>query len=362
MCPHARSAPLRLLHPQILSGGELFDRIVARGHYSEADARDLTITMVKAIQYLHSIGIAHRDLKPENLLLKDDSENAVVKITDFGLSKIFAPDAEAEVVMKTACGTPGYVAPEVLQHDPYTSQVDLWSIGVIVYILLCGFPPFYGDNDAQMFRKIKAAQYKFLAPYWDPISDEAKDFVAKLLVVDPAKRMTPDQCLEHAWLKSKDKTSKNLFAGKDASGSAPEPSGDGEAMDNMHASFVDFNLDRKMGEGMAKLTEAFDLPAGSAKLKKSKCALVNTVGQLYVTTFDVCFIGIGGKKLRMPLGDITEVKKAKRFAISPGDGHAIHITTKDGTKHEFNGFTEREATYVEMQKAASAQSLSITFK
>ena len=160
--------------PQILDGGELFDRIVARGHYSEADARDLSITMVKAIQYLHSIGIAHRDLKPENLLLKDSSENAMVKITDFGLSKIYAPDAEAEVVMKTACGTPGYVAPEVLMHETYSSQVDLWSIGVIVYILLCGFPPFYGDNDAQMFRKIKAAQYKFLAPYWDEVSAPAK--------------------------------------------------------------------------------------------------------------------------------------------------------------------------------------------
>ena len=119
-------------------------------------------------------------MKPENVLIVpeegDISANFPnVKITDFGLSKIFAPDAEAEVVMKTACGTPGYVAPEVLQHDPYTSQVDLWRIGVIVYILLCGFPPFYGDNDAQMFKKIKAGQYRFLAPYWDPISLEAKE-------------------------------------------------------------------------------------------------------------------------------------------------------------------------------------------
>ena len=97
-----------------------------------------------------------------------------VKITDFGLSKIFADDLAGEVIMKTACGTPGYVAPEVLAHDQYSSQVDLWSIGVIVYILLCGFPPFYGDNDAQMFKKIKAGSYKFLQPYWDPISADAK--------------------------------------------------------------------------------------------------------------------------------------------------------------------------------------------
>ena len=102
--------------------------------------------------------------------------------------------------MKTACGTPGYVAPEVLTHENYSSQVDLWSVGVIVYILLCGFPPFYGDNDAQMFKRIKAGQYKFLAPYWDPISSDAKDFVRRMLDPNPNTRLEPADALVHPWL------------------------------------------------------------------------------------------------------------------------------------------------------------------
>ena len=108
---------------EILTGGELFDRIIAKGHYSEADARQVTITLLDAIKYLHTQNVAHRDLKPENILLKSKSEAAAIKITDFGLSKIFADDAAGEVVMKTACGTPGYVAPEVLSHQAYSSQV-----------------------------------------------------------------------------------------------------------------------------------------------------------------------------------------------------------------------------------------------
>jgi len=104
---------------ELLTGGELFDRIISKGHYSEEDGRRLTITLVNAIQYLHSIGVSHRDLKPENILLKDETEGAAIKITDFGLSKIFADDLAGEVVMKTACGTPGYVAPEVLMKDTY---------------------------------------------------------------------------------------------------------------------------------------------------------------------------------------------------------------------------------------------------
>ena len=196
---------------EILTGGELFDRIIAKGHYSEADARKLAITILTAIKHLHENGVAHRDLKPENILLGHDGD-AIIKTTDFGLRRsspmtcrcaarrppparpprappapapappaprahtlTLSPRRAGEVTMKTACGTPGYVAPEVLTHENYSSQVDLWSVGVIVYILLCGFPPFYGDNDAQMFKKIKAGQYKFLAPYWDPISDDAKD-------------------------------------------------------------------------------------------------------------------------------------------------------------------------------------------
>lgn len=186
---------------ELLTGGELFDSIIAKGQYSERDTRKLVATLTHAIKYLHDQGIAHRDLKPENLLLSHKGPGAQVKITDFGLSKMFAPDGcEQEIVMKTACGTPGYVAPEVLTNQNYSSQVDMWSFGVIVYILLCGFPPFYGDNDHELFRKIKAGHFRFRSPYWDHVSRDAKDFISRLLTVDWKRRMTADQALTHTWL------------------------------------------------------------------------------------------------------------------------------------------------------------------
>jgi len=103
--------------------------------------------------------------------------------------------------MQTPCGTPGYIAPEVLRMKGYGKECDIWSLGVIIYILLCGFPPFYADNDAQLYEKIKKGQYEFLRPYWDPISDSAKDLIRKMLTVDPAKRITCDDALLHPWLK-----------------------------------------------------------------------------------------------------------------------------------------------------------------
>jgi calcium/calmodulin-dependent protein kinase I len=349
---------------EILTGGELFDRIVAKGHYSEADARKLTITMLNAVLYLHEMGIAHRDLKPENLLLKDTSEEAIIKITDFGLSKIFADDAQGEVVMKTACGTPGYVAPEVLTHENYSSQVDLWSIGVIVYILLCGFPPFYGDNDAQMFRKIKAGTYKFLSPYWDPISADAKDFVSKLLVVDPKKRLDCKAALDHKWLKADQVSSKNLFEGKaeaEKGAEATQEETDG-GVDTMQQMFTDFNIDRKVGAGMENLRKTFDLPADSVRLRKSRCALVSQLGSLYVTSYHICFIGGLGKKLVIPLTDLDKVAKAKRFKLSPGKGHALHMTDKAGTTHQFNAFTDRDEVIASIREQCKTVGAAVKFE
>ena len=202
-----------------MKGGELFDRIVDKGHFTEADAAGVTAKLFSAIKcarrpspgcwgasahagtatrrYLHDKNIAHRDLKPENLLMADDTPDSEVKITDFGLSKAFDEQTQ---VMQTPCGTPGYIAPEVLDMKGYDKQCDVWSLGVIVYILLCGFPPFYADNDAQLFEKIKRGEFEFLRPYWDPISDSAKDFIRQMLRVDPKQRITCDQALAHPWL------------------------------------------------------------------------------------------------------------------------------------------------------------------
>jgi len=181
---------------EIVTGGELFDRIVEREQYSESDAKEVMRQLLNAIEYIHSKDIVHRDLKPENLLLEDNSHDTNIKLTDFGLSKIF--DAE---YMKTACGTPGYVAPEILNATGYGSAVDMWSAGVILYILLCGYPPFYNDNDAKLFESIMAANYYFHSPYWDNISKEAKDVIRALLVVDPAERLTAAQTKEMEWFK-----------------------------------------------------------------------------------------------------------------------------------------------------------------
>merc|ERR1712137_1090854 len=184
---------------ELVTGGELFDKIVELGAYTEADAAELVAKMVSAIDYLHSMNIVHRDLKPENLLLKDINNIAEVKLADFGLSKIVS-DGVQKQMMQTACGTPGYVAPEVLTADGYDKEVDLWSIGVITYILLCGFPPFYNEHLPVLFESIMKAEYDYPEDYWDEISDTAKNFIDRLLVVDPAKRMTTQQALAHPWL------------------------------------------------------------------------------------------------------------------------------------------------------------------
>jgi calcium/calmodulin-dependent protein kinase I len=180
---------------ELVTGGELFDKIVEREQYSENDAQIVMKQLFRAIEYLHNeAGIVHRDLKPENLLLATDDDDAPIKIADFGLSKIYS-----EEMMSTACGTPGYVAPEILKCEGYDKEVDLWSAGVIMYIILCGYPPFYDENDAVLFENIMDGRFEFHSPYWDNICEEAKDLIKKLLVVDPRKRLTATEALKHHW-------------------------------------------------------------------------------------------------------------------------------------------------------------------
>lgn len=190
------TADMLYLVLEIAPGGELFDAIVDRGNYTESDAARIVKQMLEAIQYIHKQGIAHRDLKPENLLLANKKgEPEVIKLADFGLSK-----DTAEAALQTACGTPDYVAPEVLLSEPYDMNVDLWSIGVITYVLLCGFPPFYGETQKDLFDNILSANFDFPSPEWDQVSDEAKAFVKHLLVLDPAQRYGADEALEDPWI------------------------------------------------------------------------------------------------------------------------------------------------------------------
>ncbi|XP_023366393.1 calcium/calmodulin-dependent protein kinase type 1 isoform X3 [Otolemur garnettii] len=189
-----------------VSGGELFDRIVEKGFYTERDASRLIFQVLDAVKYLHDLGIVHRDLKPENLLYYSLDEDSKIMISDFGLSKMEDPGS----VLSTACGTPGYVAPEVLAQKPYSKAVDCWSIGVIAYILLCGYPPFYDENDAKLFEQILKAEYEFDSPYWDDISDSAKDFIRHLMEKDPEKRFTCEQALQHPWIAGDTALDKNI--------------------------------------------------------------------------------------------------------------------------------------------------------
>jgi len=188
---------------EFVSGGELFDHIVNRGHYSEHDAALVIRQIIEAVAYLHSNNIAHRDLKPENLLCTGPN-NEIIKVADFGLSKEFDDS------METMCGTPDYVAPEVLRGNGYTNAVDIWSIGVVTYVMLCGSPPFYGSDDKEVFLKILQADFKFFSPEWDSISQEAKEFISVLLVLDPYRRPTAVQCLDAPWIKNSEPASKHL--------------------------------------------------------------------------------------------------------------------------------------------------------
>ena len=190
---------------EYVSGGELFDRIIEKDHFSEVEAVGVLQQVLAAMQYLHSCGIVHRDIKPENLLYKTKAVDSAIMLADFGLAKVLANGQE----MHTMCGTPGYVAPEILGGKAgYTSAVDIWSIGVVAYILLCGFPPFYDESTPALVQQIISGNYEFPSPYWDEVSENAKSFVRFLLNTDPAARPTAEQALAHTWIKSEASSAK----------------------------------------------------------------------------------------------------------------------------------------------------------
>ena len=153
--------------------------------------------IVDAIRYCHSQGIIHRDIKPENLLFTTkDTSKATLKISDFGLARF----VEEDVFATTTCGTPGYVAPEILEQKPYHVACDYWSIGVVLFILLSGCPPFFDEDNFALFEKIKKVEYNFDAPTWANVSNDAKNVIRALLVKEPEKRMSPDEFLKHPWI------------------------------------------------------------------------------------------------------------------------------------------------------------------
>jgi len=184
---------------ELCSGGELFDSIVAKSYYTEDEARRVVYDVSAALAHCHSLNVVHRDLKPENLLLSHPfgHPQSRVQIADFGLA---AAIWSGRGGMTTPCGTAGYVAPEVLERTPYGKEVDVWALGVITYILLCGFPPFHGDSDAEIFRQIRSCSFDYPDEYWEEVSDDACDLIDSMLCHDPAERLTAETIVEQPWL------------------------------------------------------------------------------------------------------------------------------------------------------------------
>ncbi|SAL96749.1 hypothetical protein [Absidia glauca] len=216
----------------LASGGELFQQLLDKGFYSERDAANLIRQILEGIKYLHDYDIVHRDIKPENLLFATKDPDAILMITgkdnqghrvdekgcnltsssaliDFGLSKIMKNHDD---ILTTACGTPGYVAPEVLLQKGHGKPVDLWSVGVIAFVLLCGYTPFYGEDQTDLFESIMAGKYEFDEEYWSDISDSAKNLIDRLLSFDPEKRITADEALQHSWITGEEVPDTNNLA------------------------------------------------------------------------------------------------------------------------------------------------------
>ncbi|KAG5556913.1 hypothetical protein RHGRI_007225 [Rhododendron griersonianum] len=180
---------------ELCAGGELFDRIIQRGHYTERKAAELTRTIVGVVEACHSLGVMHRDLKPENFLFVDQKEDSLLKTIDFGLSVFFKPGEKFNDVV----GSPYYVAPEVLRKR-YGPEADVWSAGVIVYILLSGVPPFWAETEQGIFEQVLHGDLDFSSDPWPSISESAKDIVRKMLIRDPRKRITAHEVLCHPWV------------------------------------------------------------------------------------------------------------------------------------------------------------------
>ncbi|XP_058496783.1 serine/threonine-protein kinase H1-like [Solea solea] len=193
---------------ELATGGELLERVVSRGHFTERDATRVLKMALAGVAYLHSLGITHRDLKPENLLYYHPGADSRLLVTDFGLATFGGTSSEVcdtggtepSWSLRTTCGTPEYMAPEVLLRKPYSCAVDMWSLGVIAYIVLSGSMPFEDDSRTRLYRSIVRGKYSFSGDPWSSVSNLAKDFIQRLLAPDSSTRLTADQALRHSWV------------------------------------------------------------------------------------------------------------------------------------------------------------------
>ncbi|XP_069778118.1 serine/threonine-protein kinase H1-like isoform X1 [Narcine bancroftii] len=183
---------------ELATGGELFDRVIAKGSFTERDATRVLQMVLDGIKYLHTLGITHRDLKPENLLYYHPGSDSKILVTDFGLAN--SGNKGGDWSMRTTCGTPEYIAPEILLRKPYSNAVDMWALGVISYILLSGTMPFEDENRTRLYRMILECKYSYVGEPWPNVSNLAKDFIDRLITIEPSERMAAAQALKHPWV------------------------------------------------------------------------------------------------------------------------------------------------------------------
>jgi serine/threonine protein kinase len=194
---------------ELMAGGDVFDRILDMNNYTEKDARDLFMVLLESVEYMHKMGIAHRDIKPQNIFLESKDSHSRIKIGDFG----FAKKVHTPKSLTSRCGTPSYVAPEILKNQPYDQSCDMWSVGVVLYVMLCGYTPFSDESQEKMFERIKLGDWKFDVEDWAHISKEAKDLITHLMDTNVDHRFTATQALRSRWitgLSDKQLSSRNL--------------------------------------------------------------------------------------------------------------------------------------------------------
>ncbi|KAF1817594.1 calmodulin dependent protein kinase [Eremomyces bilateralis CBS 781.70] len=192
---------------ELATGGELFDRICDRGKFTEKDAAETILQVLEAVNYLHINNVVHRDLKPENLLYLSPSPNSSLVLADFGIAKML----DSNEVLTTMAGSFGYAAPEVMLKHGHSKPVDMWSLGVITYTLLCGYSPFRSENLTDLIQECTSGKITFHNRYWSDVSDDAKDFINQLLQPEPHKRPASQQALNHVWFSGKNATDHNLL-------------------------------------------------------------------------------------------------------------------------------------------------------
>ncbi|XP_027926280.1 calcium-dependent protein kinase 32 [Vigna unguiculata] len=325
---------------ELCEGGELFDRIVARGHYTERAAAAVTKTIVEVVQMCHKHGVMHRDLKPENFLFANKKETAALKTIDFGLSVFFKPGERFNEIV----GSPYYMAPEVLKRN-YGPEVDIWSAGVILYILLCGVPPFWAETEQGVAQAIIRSVVDFKRDPWPKVSDNAKDLVKKMLDPDPRRRLTAQEVLDHPWLQNA-KKAPNVSLGE-----------------TVRARLKQFSVMNKLKKRALRVIAEHLTVEEAAGLKEGfKLMDINNRGKINI---DELRVGLHKLGHQVPDSDVQILMEA---GDADKDGHldygefvaiSVHLRKMGNDEHlrkAFQFFDENQSGYIEIEELRNALS------